>query len=200
MMIDVIILAFDEMELLDFAGPYEVFTTATRVLRNAGQTQGFRVRNVTSEGQRVQARAGLGVSPDAGIQFVTRCDVLIVPGGVITALMDNALVIQWLANIHLTTQLTASICTGAFLLAQAGILHEAATTHWEDLEDLRKAFPNLEVKEQVRWVQQDKVWSSAGISAGIDLSLHLVGKLLGMEWADKTARQMDYVGNWHTAS
>ena len=198
-MIHVGIFAYDDMELLDFAGPYEVFTTATRVLHNAGQKQGFVVRTIAQRKQMVYARAGLQIQPDVAISEVFDCDVLIIPGGVVTAQLSNHVMLHWLTAMHQTTQITASICTGAFLLAQAGILTERATTHWEDVADLRRSHPELEVQEQVRWVQEGNVWSSAGISAGIDLSLHLVGQLLGMEWADKTARQMDYMGNWHEA-
>ena len=108
--------------------------------------------------------------------------MLIVPGGVVTDALRQTDLLDWLRTTHAQTRYTASICTGAFLLAQAGILRQTATTHWEDIVDLRAAYPQLTVREDVRWVQDGadaRVYSSAGISAGIDLSLHLVARLIG---------------------
>ena len=122
--------------------------------------------------------------------------MLIVPGGVVTDALRQTDLLEWLRATHAQTRYTASI-----LLAQAGILRQTATTHWEDIADLRAAYPQLTVREDVRWVQDGadaRVYSSAGISAGIDLSLHLVARLIGSEWAQKTARQMDYRGSWQS--
>ena len=196
------ILAFDQMELLDFAGPYEVFTTASRVCEKFGSPKRFAVQTVAQQRRMVQARAGLGIMPDVGFldtHETLTYDVLIVPGGVVTDALRQTALLDWLRVMHRTTRYTASICTGAFLLAQAGVLRQTATTHWEDMADLRAAYPQLTVRDGVRWVQDgmdERVYSSAGISAGIDLSLHLVAQLLSAEWADKTARQMDYLGDW----
>lgn len=196
--------AFDEMELLDFAGPYEVFTTASRVCEKFGSPMRFVVKTVAQQRRMLHARAGLGIMPDVGLVESERaqpCDVLIVPGGVVTDALRQTDLLDWLRTTHAQTRYTASICTGAFLLAQAGILRQTATTHWEDIADLRAAYPQLTVREDVRWVQDGadaRVYSSAGISAGIDLSLHLVARLIGSEWAQKTARQMDYLGSWQS--
>ena len=198
------ILAFDQMELLDFAGPYEVFTTASRVCEKFGSPKRFAVQTVAQQRRMVQARAGLGIMSDVGFmdeREMLKYDVLIVPGGVVTDALRQTALLDWLRAMHRTTRNTASICTGAFLLAQAGVLRQTATTHWEDMADLRAAYPQLTVRDDVRWVQDgidERVYSSAGISAGIDLSLHLVAQLLSAEWADKTARQMDYLGDWRS--
>ncbi len=162
------------------------------------------VQTVAQQRRMVQARAGLGSMPDVGFldtHETLTYDVLIVPGGVVTDALRQTALLDWLRMMHATTRYTASICTGAFLLAQAGVLRQTATTHWEDLADLRAAYPQLTVRDDVRWVQDgvnERVYSSAGISAGIDLSLHLVAQLLGAQWADKTARQMDYLGDWQS--
>jgi transcriptional regulator GlxA family with amidase domain len=125
-------------------------------------------------------------------------DVLVVPGGVVTAEMAKQPVTDWIARTAATSQLTASVCTGAFLLAQAGVLRtQRCTTHWEDVADLQAQFPALQVLEGPRWVSEGGVVTSAGISAGIDMSLHLVERLAGRELALATARQMDYA--WHEA-
>ncbi|MCZ8094407.1 MAG: DJ-1/PfpI family protein, partial [Acidovorax sp.] len=99
---------------------------------------------------------------------------------------------QWVAQAARGASITASVCTGAFILAAAGVLREGpVTTHWEDIDDLRSQFPRLTVQEHVRWVDQGRLVTSAGISAGIDMSLHLVSRLLNPALAERTARQMD---------
>ena len=195
------ILAFDEMELLDFAGPYEVFTTASRVAQKMNLPIRFVVQTVASDTAVIRARAGLQVTPDVGLDRAVAYDVVIVPGGVVGDVLRDERVQAWLRAAHAHTRYTASICTGAFVLAQAGVLRGCATTHWEDIADLRTAFPQLMVMDEVRWVQDssdERVFSSAGISAGMDLSLHLLGLLAGAELARKTARQMDYLGDWQS--
>jgi transcriptional regulator GlxA family with amidase domain len=102
-------------------------------------------------------------------------------------------VIDWIAARARTAALTASVCTGAFLLARAGLLDgRRVTTHWEDVGDLRRMFPALKVEEGPRWIDEGAIVTSAGISAGIDMSLHLVERRGGEALALRTARQMDY--------
>jgi len=120
-------------------------------------------------------------------------DVLIVPGGVVSAELRKPAVIDWIRSSAETAQLTASVCTGSFLLAQAGLLDgKNATTHWEDVEEMRERFPTVKVHDDRRWVDEGGVVTAAGISAGMDMSLHLVARLAGRDLALKTARQMDY--------
>lgn len=193
-MIRVALLAYDGVEALDFAGPFEVFTTAARV--HARTTPGepvFEVVAVAAGPGPVRARAGLELLPSATIADAGVVDVLVVPGGVVDGVREDRAVLDWLTRVHATTRLTASVCTGAFVLAAAGILTGGpVTTHWEDLDDLAAQFPALEVVGERRWVRQGRVFTSAGISAGIDLSLHLVEVLAGRELAVRTARQLDY--------
>lgn len=185
---------FDQVEALDFAGPYEVFTTAARV---HGRSQPgpplFEVCLISHAYHPVRARAGLLLQPDFRFSDHPPLDVLIVPGGVVTAELARPEVASWIAAQAGQARLVASVCTGAFLLAQAGLLNgKAATTHWEDIADLRAMFPGLEVREGLRWVDEGRVLSSAGISAGIDMSLHLVERLAGRALAERTARQMEF--------
>lgn len=198
------LLMFDDMELLDFAGPYEVFTTAQRMAERADAAGalpacGFEVLSMSRDGGPVRARAGLAVHADARLADAHPLDLLIVPGGEVrAALRDDALLTALAAQAR-EVPLLASVCTGAFLLGRAGLLRDGArvTTHWEDLDDLRAAEPALEVVGNVRWVCDEDgvhgrpVYTSAGISAGIDLSLHLVERLAGRALAERTARQMD---------
>lgn len=189
------ILVFDDMELLDFAGPYGVFTTASRVHRRSypSDPDFFRVIVVSRTGSPVRARAGLSIHPDYHFKNHPPIDILVIPGGVVTQELTNQEVIGWIAEASSVSRLTSSVCTGAFLLAQAGLLNgKSATTHWEDIEDLKRMFPSLKIQTGKRWVDEGSVVTSAGISAGIDMSLHLVERLAGRELASKTARQMEF--------
>lgn len=188
------ILMYDEVEALDFAGPYEVFTTATRMQARLAPDAPppFSVCTVSRDGGRVKARAGMVVDADHAFHTAPPIDVLLVPGGVHDAAMRDPATLDLLARRAAQAEIVASICTGAFLLAAAGIAPDAPlTTHWEDLDDLRRAFPSRRVVADVRWVEHDRVISSAGIAAGIDMSLHLVERLAGRALAERTARQMD---------
>lgn len=191
----VAILAFDEVEALDFAGPYEVFTTASRMaLRERPEALApFEVISVARTREPVRARAGLTLMPDHGFADAPPADVLIVPGGVVDEAMRCADTLRWVAQTSERAQLTASVCTGAFLLAAAGVLRDGpVTTHWEDQADLARAFPALAVKAGVRWVDQGRTVTSGGISAGIDMGLHLVARLTSEALALRTARQMEF--------
>jgi transcriptional regulator GlxA family with amidase domain len=133
------------------------------------------------------------VVPDHSILDHPPLDVLIVPGGVHEPEMERAEAIAWMAGQAKAARLAASVCTGAFLLARAGVLAGLdVTTHWEDCADLAAAFPDLRVRDGVRWVEHDRIITSAGISAGLDMSLRIVARLAGQDLAERTARQMDY--------
>ncbi|MET3382772.1 DJ-1/PfpI family protein [Variovorax paradoxus] len=197
MSLRVLILAFDGVEALDFAGPFEVFTTASRVSQRMqpGTAAPFDVASVAhaAHGQPVQARAGLRLLANHTLADNPKADVLIVPGGVVDAPMASPHTLHWIAHSAASAQVVASVCTGAFLLAESGVItNDTVTTHWEDIADLRERFPSLDVRDGVRWVDNGRIVSSAGISAGIDMSLHLVERLAGRELAERTARQMDY--------
>lgn len=196
----VAILAFDEVEALDFAGPYEVFTTASRMaLRERPSAPApFRVVSVARTREPVRARAGLTLLPDHGFADAPPVDVLIVPGGVVDTVMRCTETLRWVAQASQRAPLTASVCTGAFVLAASGALTAGpVTTHWEDQADLARSFPALEVKAGERWVDQGRIVTSGGISAGIDMSLHLVARLAGEALALRTARQMEFQWTRH---
>ena len=186
---------FPDVEVLDFAGPYEVFTTASRVFlrQNPSANPPFEVFTLSEGGSAIKARAGLNVLPDQGIDQHPPIDLLIIPGGIVTAERGKPAVIQWIATQARQTRLTASICTGAFLLAETGLLQDRkATTHWEDLADLQHDFPEIQVVADCSWVDEGDIITSGGISAGIDMSLHLVERLAGPDLALATARQMAF--------
>ncbi len=194
-MLNVGIYLYDEVEVLDFAGPLEVFCTASRVWRrrNPEGEPPFTVFTVSQSRAAIRARGGLMVEPHLGFDDAPAVDILIVPGGVIDVELAKPEVIDWIAGRAGGARLTASVCTGAFLLGKAGLLSgRQVTTHWEDIADLRRALPDARVVEDRRWVDEGDIITSAGISAGIDMSLHIVRRIAGEELAAATARQMDY--------
>lgn len=181
---------YDQAEVLDFAGPFEVFATAARISEGV---PAFQVFLFGESGQIVTARAGFRVHPDYGFHNCPDLDVLIVAGGMHNDEMKKAHVIASLQQHARKATLVASVCTGVFLLAQAQLLDGCkVTTHWQDLAELRTSFPHLEVVGGVRWLDQGCVITSGGISAGIDMSLHLVRRLFGTNLAKRTARQMEF--------
>lgn len=183
------ILIFPEVELLDFCGPYEAFTAAS-----LDGERCFNTFTVAESLEPVAANAGLRTLPDFTLNTAPAIDVLVVPGGRGTRReIDNTALIDWIATIAGTATLTTSVCTGSFLLAKAGLLEGGkATTHWGSIERMREVFPTIEVQEGVRWVDDGAVVSSAGVSAGIDMSLHVIERLAGRAAAESSARLMEY--------
>jgi transcriptional regulator GlxA family with amidase domain len=193
--INIAIYVYDDVEVLDFAGPYEVFTTASRMhLREHPDAAPlFNVFTVGRTVAPIRARAGLKVDPDYCMSDHPSIDCLIVPGGVVTAELDKPDVIRWISEQSVAPRVTAAVCTGAFLLAKTGKLAgHRVTTHWEDIEDLKHMFPAVKVLSGLRWVDEGAFVTSAGISAGIDMSLHLVERLQSRALAERTARQLDF--------
>ena len=190
---------YPQAEVLDFSGPFEVFSTACRLCSDVSVMEPPVLIGAT--GDLVTARGNFAVQPHFGLDNHPKLDVLIVPGGIHTEEMQKPNVLEWIKVQAEQAQLVASVCTGVFLLAQAGVLTQqssSVTTHWEDIPDLQAQFPHLTVQSGVRWVDQGgKFVTSAGISAGIDMSLHLVSRLHSMELAKATAKQMefDWTGN-----
>jgi len=182
---------YEHAEVLDFSGPFEVFSTATRVCPDESPFDVFLISE--NAGEVVEARAGYKVVSDYGFDNHPAMDVLVVAGGVHTAEMEKLQVIEWISSQASAVSIVASVCTGAFLLAKAGVaFNQKVTTHWEDIAELQALFPQLEVIENVRWVDEGSLVTSGGISAGIDMSLHLVSRLHSPELARNTARQMDF--------
>ena len=187
---NVAILIFADVEALDFAGPFEVFAV-TDELRGY---ETFNVFTVAESKLPIRARNGLSVNPDHDFASCPAPDLLVVPGGFGTrALLENAAVLAWLRALSAHAEIVMSVCTGSLVLAQAGLLDcLRATTHHECFALLRRLAPRTEVVENERFVDNGKFLTAAGISAGIDCSLHIVGQLLGAAVAAKTARYMEY--------
>jgi transcriptional regulator GlxA family with amidase domain len=189
-MLNVGIYIYENAEVLDFSGPFEVFCTSSR-LGESGEL--FNVFLVGETGEAVNARGGFSVNPKFGFHDHPEIDVLIVVGGVHTEEIKKSEVLQWVACEAEKAKLVASVCTGAFILAEAGVLKsQNVTTHWEDIPDLRKNYKKLIVHENKRWIDEGHIVTSGGISAGIDMSLYLVSKLHSIGLAEKTAHQMEF--------
>ena len=182
---------YNQAEVLDFSGPFEVFSVANRLAK-----LGWNIWLVAEEESLVEARGVFQVKPHYSIQNVPELDVLIVVGGVHSDELRKTEVINWIRKTTEKTRITGSVCTGAFLLAEAGLLDGLeVTTHWEDISDLHRNYKNLQVREGIRWIEQGKLFTAAGISAGIDMSLELVSRLASAELAERTATQMEYTWN-----
>lgn len=192
---NVAVLIFDEVEVLDFAGPFEVFSVTGR--RDGSDP--FEVYTVAEKAGPVLARNRLSVNSYYTLDECPAPDVLVVPGGSGTRReMHNRVLIDWISRNARRAKPVFSVCTGALLLAEAGLLSGlSATTHHGAFGELRDAAPDATIEEGKRFVDNGNVVTSAGISAGIDASLHIVASLLGVEQARETARYMEY--DWEPA-
>lgn len=184
------ILLFNEVEVLDFAGPFEVFS----ICSTDDQKKLFNVFTV-SEQPEIIARNGLQLKSHYTFETTPQIDLLVIPGGLgaETVEMYNLNLRQWILQQHTHAQLTFSICTGAFILAEAGLLDGLkATTHWMDIARLKQDYPQIDVLTNVKYVDEGKIISAAGISSGINASLYIVAKLHGADIAKQTAKRMEY--------
>ena len=184
------IVAFNQAEVLDVMGPFEVFSVAGRLSSPAK----FQVSLISdNETKAVNLRHNLIIQTNYSIFENPEVDLIVVAGGITQDAERNTDLLSWLKSNHESGKVIASICTGAFILAEAGILTSGdVTTHWEDQEELSRRFPNLQVVADKRWIRNSNAFTSGGISAGIDLSLHLVEILSSRDLAIKTAKQMEY--------
>jgi transcriptional regulator GlxA family with amidase domain len=182
------ILLFEDAEELDWAGPYEVFGMATLTRADT------RLVTVAETKDPVRSFNGLRVLPDHDFADAPALDVVIVPGGQGTRKqVDNPVLVDWLAAVAPGCTWVASVCTGSLLLHGAGLLAgKRITTHWGFIETFRELDPKLEIVEKVRYVRDGNLVTAAGVSAGIDMSLWLVGQLWGVEHARGTQRFMEY--------
>jgi transcriptional regulator GlxA family with amidase domain len=188
------ILLFRDVEVLDFAGPLEVFSAASRVaLRLAPDASPpFDVFTVAVDAAPVHARAGLAVVPNHTFTDHPSIDVLVVPGGDVRAPLACPATLRWLEDRAAHAEVTASVCTGAFLLGACGLLDgRDVTTHHEDLDGLAEACPTAQVHAGRRWIDSGAVVTAAGVAAGLDMSLHLVERFAGAGLAAATARYVE---------
>jgi len=181
------ILLFDDVEELDFVGPWEVFTTAAKL------NEGDRVLTVAAESRPIICAKRLRVLPDTTFADAPPLDVVLVPGGMGTRrAVEDATLIDWLRQVGQSCTWITSVCTGALLLHAAGLAAgRRVTTHWSYIEPLRMR-GNITVLEHTRYVRDGNVVTAAGVSAGIDMALWLVGQLHGIDCARQVQRWIEY--------
>ena len=185
--LEVGIVLFDDAEELDWAGPWEVLCALSAV----GEANVF---TVAESAGPVRCAKGLRVLPDRTFDEVTTLDVVLVPGGQGSRVeQSNAVMLAWLNAVAPGCQWVTSVCTGAAILAGAGLLEgKRATTHWGYIETLRKDHPEVEVIEKIRYVRDGNVVTAAGVSAGIDMALWLVGQIHTPEIARRVQHYIEY--------
>jgi transcriptional regulator GlxA family with amidase domain len=196
---NVAIFIFDDVEVLDFTGPFEIFSVCG--LRSGGEKP-FNVYTV-AEKQQIRARNNLLIMANYLLDNCPAPDILLIPGGGgihadgtpfgSRKEMHNEIVLNWIREKNKTVELLLSVCTGSLILAKAGLLDGlSATTHWKALEAMQVAAPNTKLFPEKRWVDNGRIILSAGVSAGIDMSLYVISKLLGKEAADENAQYIQY--------
>jgi transcriptional regulator GlxA family with amidase domain len=192
------ILIFDGVEVLDFAGPFEVFSRTRLVAgpdsRRTEDSAPFNVFTVGRSSAAVTATGGLVVTPRYSFANVPRIDLLLVPGGFGTrALLKEEKTLDWIRRTAADVRQLTSVCTGAFLLAQAGLLRgRRATTHWGALDALRSLDGSVTVDRESRVVDDGGVITSAGVASGMDMAFYFVERHCGKAVADETARYIEY--------
>lgn len=178
------ILLYPGVELLDFAGPLEVFN----------HMEGANVYTVATQVKPMSImRKMLTVTPDYTLQTAPTPDILVIPGGDVKDVLADPSIIGWITHVSSGSQLTMSVCTGTFLLGKAGLLDgKTITTHWSATQMLQQMTPKATVMEHTRFVEQGKLLTTAGVSAGIDGALRVVSRLKGPEAAQQIAQIMEY--------
>ncbi|HEX2947652.1 MAG TPA: DJ-1/PfpI family protein [Clostridia bacterium] len=192
-MYNVGILLFDDIELLDFAGPFEVFSVTSEL----NNYELFNVFTVARNCEEKRSVNGLKNIPDYNFGNHPGIDILVIPGGVgsKTEMMKED-VLEWIYRNYSSSNITMSVCSGARFLGKLGLLDGLeCTTHHEVMEHLKEIAPKAIINSTKRFTDNGRICTSAGISAGIDLSLHIVEKLYGIEVAGKTRAYMEY-GDW----
>ncbi len=186
--------AYPDVQGLDVSGPLEMFARATRLLRDERRAHpGYSVTVVGTSPKPIAASSGFRFLPDTTFGALrSRVDTLLVVGGRgVDALLPDRAVLGWLRRMAPGVRRLGSVCTGAFLLAEAGLLDgRAATTHWSRAAELARRYPRVRVEEDRIWVRDGNVYTSAGVSAGMDLALALIEEDLGAELAVAVARLM----------
>lgn len=189
------VLLFRHAELLDFAGPINVFTAARVDEQPWFETESpFDIWTVAERQEPIETWGGTVVVPRAAVAEVPQPRLLVVPGGWGTRReVDNQHLVAWIAEAGKKAELVTSVCTGSFMLAQAGLLKgKQATTHWASIERMRKTYRDVEVREGVQYVEDGNIITSAGILNGVELALYVVERFLGREAARRTARHLEF--------
>ena len=184
------IFVFNDVEVLDFAGPFEVFSLASKKNNSI-----FDVFTISENEEIITAKNGLKIKSNYIFNDNYEIDILIIPGGYGAEEFEikNKTTLNWIIEKSKEVDILASVCTGALLLAECGILrNKKATTHWMDLDRLESDYPEVNVIRNVKYVDEGSILTSGGISAGINMSFHIIRRLFGIDIAKSTAKRMEY--------
>jgi len=186
------VLAYPSVKLLDVTGPIQVFATANAFAAQAGEAIPYAIRIVAQGGERIEASAGVELAVHPLSQVDAALDTLVIAGGPgVNAAAADTFLVDWVRKRGKQARRTASVCTGAFLLAASGMLDgRPAVTHWAFCAELARRFPDIRVEPDPIFVQDGAIWTSAGVTAGIDLALALVEEDLGRSVALAVARDL----------
>ena len=176
--------------VIDFAGPWEVFQDVMVPSRgnNHSEQMPFELFTVAATADSIRATAGLHIIPDYSVDDAPQPDLVVVP-----ALQGSPALHEWLAAVAPETDVTLSVCTGAFQLARAGLLNgQSATTHHDFYDAFAEQFPKIHLERDMRFVENERISTAGGLTSGIDLSLRVVERYFGREVAQRTADYMEY--------
>ncbi|MFB4166845.1 DJ-1/PfpI family protein [Virgibacillus sp. JSM 102003] len=199
------ILLFDYVDILDFAGPAEILSLTvkskaeqalTLYKKHLLPTRPFEVYTITEKGMKIVTHSGIKVEPDFSIDLSPELDILIIPGGplrAVQAIAKNQKIIDWI-NTHKNIEYLCSVCTGAYILGETGLLDgKKVTTHHLALKMLREKYPDIQVLSDRKVVQDGNIISSGGVSSGINMALYLVEQILGESTANRTAKTIEFI-------
>jgi transcriptional regulator GlxA family with amidase domain len=181
---------YDEAEILDFTGPYEVFTASNR----ESGSKLFKVYTVTQTGSTVTASGGLRIVPEYSIFECPKPDIILIPGGAGRRFeMNNTVVLEWIKEQFPSIELLLSVCTGAFITANTGLLNGLkATTHHRSYDEFEKTFPDIELVRNVKYIDNGRTILSGGISSGINMTLYAISRLYGKDLANRVSGRMEF--------
>jgi transcriptional regulator GlxA family with amidase domain len=185
----VAILIYEGVYLLDFCGPMEVFCDVQFV----DTTIAFDVYTVASSENTINTHTNTRITPNFSIVNCPSPDILVIPGGNLNLIKEDSKIGDWIKSISKKAEITMSVCTGAFILADLGLLDNLKATTWYGAtERLQKKYPKIQVQPGLRFVDNNQIITTAGITAGIDGALHIISKLYGKDIAGKTAKFIEY--------
>lgn len=188
------ILIFDDVEELDFVGPYEVFTMINEISESLGKAPFVDVMLISETGQDITGRKGMRVGAHIAMNDVSELDVILIPGGQGSRdVIKNTAVLAWIKDRAVRCEWVTSVCTGAFVLAKAGLTQgRKMTTHWANFDEFKRLGLDGDLMAHMRYVRDGNIVTSAGVSAGIDMSLWLTGQMFSPKLARQVQRAMQY--------
>jgi transcriptional regulator GlxA family with amidase domain len=184
------ILLFNDAEVLDFAGPFEVFNSANLMY---GETI-FNVYTIAEKKGAVSARNNFKIIPDYSLDDCPPPEILIIPGGIGRKTeMNNPSLLSWIKEKFIELEFLLSVCTGSFIVGKTGLLEGMeATTHHYSYEEFERTFPKIKLVKNAKYIDNGKIITAAGVSSGVNMSLYLVGRLFGEELKQKTAEHIEF--------